>query len=407
MGSIDAPSRQKSQRLINKISNIQQSQKNHQQKPKSKVISHLNELLPGLNDISDAFDAMPMELVKYLTLLKEIDGKSFKFVSKTNFLIDKYINDIYINSDTSENKEIEENVLASLKKNIVEVILCLDEKMHVSAFASDMMSKHMSRINNNYKLIISNNEIPESVRIGSLDHPALILNTNNESNGTLDKTTQTQRSESRREAMAAKKFSKDENIDDSGGVTNKKKNKDSLFTENSKNTNLSSLSTLIKKKAKKENVNIENGQKVSLDHKNNLMTVLDDLPDQYQSKKKKQKTNDNLNLDSLKSEVPLNNSLLSLDINLPSIQNDQKQLKLESYPESTSPTKNLSFSGSSNEPVYCYCNQISFGEMVGCDGDDCNKEWFHLACIGFKVPPKGKWYCLNCSLKQKKLKKLS
>jgi len=50
----------------------------------------------------------------------------------------------------------------------------------------------------------------------------------------------------------------------------------------------------------------------------------------------------------------------------------------------------------SNEPRYCHCQQVSFGEMVGCDGATCRFEWFHLACVGLKKPPKGKWYCEDC-----------
>ena len=38
---------------------------------------------------------------------------------------------------------------------------------------------------------------------------------------------------------------------------------------------------------------------------------------------------------------------------------------------------------------YCYCGGVSYGEMVGCDNDNCTKEWFHLGCIGLKSPPKG------------------
>jgi len=41
-----------------------------------------------------------------------------------------------------------------------------------------------------------------------------------------------------------------------------------------------------------------------------------------------------------------------------------------------------------DEPLYCYCNGVSYGEMVACDADDCEKEWFHLECVGLKVPPK-------------------
>ena len=50
-----------------------------------------------------------------------------------------------------------------------------------------------------------------------------------------------------------------------------------------------------------------------------------------------------------------------------------------------------------DEPRYCYCNQVSFGEMVGCDNDDCRLEWFHYKCAGITEPPTGKWYCRECA----------
>ncbi|XP_039138105.1 PHD finger protein ING1-like [Dioscorea cayenensis subsp. rotundata] len=57
-----------------------------------------------------------------------------------------------------------------------------------------------------------------------------------------------------------------------------------------------------------------------------------------------------------------------------------------------------------NEPTYCFCNQVSFGEMVACDNPDCKIEWFHFGCVGLKEHPKGKWYCSNCSGMQKRRK---
>ena len=70
------------------------------------------------------------------------------------------------------------------------------------------------------------------------------------------------------------------------------------------------------------------------------------------------------------------------------------------------------------EPTYCYCNQVSYGEMVACDMSSCKKEWFHLDCVGLaKAPTKNgesaqelyntveccpanlivaKWYCDDC-----------
>ncbi|KAI8992529.1 hypothetical protein BDB01DRAFT_778745 [Pilobolus umbonatus] len=55
-----------------------------------------------------------------------------------------------------------------------------------------------------------------------------------------------------------------------------------------------------------------------------------------------------------------------------------------------------------NEPLYCYCQQVSYGEMVACDNTDCEIEWFHLACVDLKTVPKGKWFCNNCQLKMKR-----
>ncbi|XP_004695856.2 PREDICTED: inhibitor of growth protein 1, partial [Condylura cristata] len=49
-----------------------------------------------------------------------------------------------------------------------------------------------------------------------------------------------------------------------------------------------------------------------------------------------------------------------------------------------------------NEPTYCLCDQVSYGEMIGCDNDECPIEWFHFSCVGLNHKPKGKWYCPKC-----------
>lgn len=61
-----------------------------------------------------------------------------------------------------------------------------------------------------------------------------------------------------------------------------------------------------------------------------------------------------------------------------------------------------------NEPRYCICNQVSYGDMVACDNEDvrirsnfesvvsiishfyfqCPYEWFHYNCVGIEEPPK-------------------
>ncbi|KIX05196.1 uncharacterized protein Z518_06068 [Rhinocladiella mackenziei CBS 650.93] len=50
-----------------------------------------------------------------------------------------------------------------------------------------------------------------------------------------------------------------------------------------------------------------------------------------------------------------------------------------------------------DEERYCYCQGVSYGEMVACDKPDCPRQWFHLECIGLKsVPKSAKWYCDEC-----------
>ncbi len=56
------------------------------------------------------------------------------------------------------------------------------------------------------------------------------------------------------------------------------------------------------------------------------------------------------------------------------------------------------------ETLYCFCQQGSFGNMVGCDNDNCKYEWFHYDCVGLKEPPKGVWYCPDCTTLMNKAK---
>jgi inhibitor of growth protein 3 len=51
---------------------------------------------------------------------------------------------------------------------------------------------------------------------------------------------------------------------------------------------------------------------------------------------------------------------------------------------------------------YCSCQNVSFGNMVACDNDNCPYEWFHWGCVGLKSEPNGTWYCPECSEKLRK-----
>lgn len=48
-------------------------------------------------------------------------------------------------------------------------------------------------------------------------------------------------------------------------------------------------------------------------------------------------------------------------------------------------------------PRYCQCGQPESGRMLACDGEKCEKQWFHFACVGIEeAPSEKKWYCDEC-----------
>jgi len=57
--------------------------------------------------------------------------------------------------------------------------------------------------------------------------------------------------------------------------------------------------------------------------------------------------------------------------------------------------------------LYCWCQVGSYGDMVACDDNECEREWFHLGCIGLEVAPEGVWFCEACRAKPKNKRKIA
>ncbi|XP_034946270.1 uncharacterized protein MESR4 [Chelonus insularis] len=75
------------------------------------------------------------------------------------------------------------------------------------------------------------------------------------------------------------------------------------------------------------------------------------------------------------------------------------------FPENYSAPSGPSGPSARSTNLYCFCqcpyDEVS--EMIACDGENCQIEWFHFECVGIMVPPKGKWYCPNCRIKDSSL----
>lgn len=70
------------------------------------------------------------------------------------------------------------------------------------------------------------------------------------------------------------------------------------------------------------------------------------------------------------------------------------------YPAPPPPSGGSDEEAGEDTTTYCFCEQVSYGEMVACDNDSCEREWFHYGCVGLKEPPIGKWYCSECIVKK-------
>jgi hypothetical protein len=49
-----------------------------------------------------------------------------------------------------------------------------------------------------------------------------------------------------------------------------------------------------------------------------------------------------------------------------------------------------------DKEIYCFCQKLSYGEMIACDNPDCPYQWFHLSCVELKPPLPEHFYCSEC-----------
>ncbi|KAI0921156.1 hypothetical protein AcW1_010297 [Taiwanofungus camphoratus] len=55
-----------------------------------------------------------------------------------------------------------------------------------------------------------------------------------------------------------------------------------------------------------------------------------------------------------------------------------------------------------DKELYCFCQKLSYGEMIACDNPNCRYQWFHLPCVNLKPPLPENWYCEECMANMKK-----
>ncbi|KAK9464817.1 hypothetical protein V1512DRAFT_267500 [Lipomyces arxii] len=314
-------------------------------KRSAKLRANPSDLLPGLNDISDLLEAFPIDVIRHFTLLREVEAKCTSTTSLLSTLIPQFL-------EMPVDDQSRDQMLLELRSVMTELLPCFEEKIHVAGSATDAVQRHMDRLDADFDRIAHCGELPDSVIYGPANHPALI---GDKSAQDVRQTQTSTRSESRREAVAAKRAG--QTVDD--------------------------------EPAKRKQ-------------------VTDDGP----SKRRKAEKKEDLELEIVRPGSPVRPSRPSTPLPVQTSQIRRSRVTARTNrrppsasvpaavnaPDAVSPVRD----DQESEPVYCYCQQVSYGEMVACDGRDCKREWFHLPCVGLSAPPKGQWFCDECAAKLKK-----
>lgn len=471
-------------------------------------------LYPGINDMADALEALPMEIIRHFTLLKEIDAKCIVTMPELTRLI-KYLFTLPVPKKWTQEQpaggpeeaaliQEREQVLAQIRQLICELMPCLEEKMHVAGVAADAIARHVKRLDYDFdELIVGQDEIPHSVRFGPADHPAFLpIVTPAEA-----KMAQSSRSESRREAMAAKKAAaaaaaaakadgpsvgevgngKTQGTESRSGrgapvrpdadKTGSKSGNGSTGPGNgsaaagsgsakqgsssAKQSSSSSAAAAPANKRRKvassgavgspqlgggatvygtgvggghdggheghdpvsvkqeyhgEDGNDEDGPQNSNNKRSRSGGVASSSRKRAAIGNGSTPTPGNESSGSGRSSRAAAKAAAAASEGESGTRNGRGTRSIgrrsansaaaggsdeaEEEVEQDDDEGNGEDNNENEEQVYCYCQQVSFGAMVGCDGADCKIEWFHLPCIGLSQPPVGQWFCKDCEEKR-------
>ncbi|CCH59019.1 hypothetical protein TBLA_0B01760 [Henningerozyma blattae CBS 6284] len=375
-------------------------------------------MYPGLNDIHDTLEEIPVETSRYLTLLHEIEAKCINNLPILYEIIDKLTN-----PDLSSESNGDIELLIQNNRLLEDNMGSLEEKMHVSAILARTLERLIERLELGYEVAIKNDEIPWEVRNGPGDteHPSMHLHHELIAKALSGSgpATATQGAETRgREHHTTTTTGGGANTN-ANATTSNTANADAATS--SSNTSTSAPGRRATKRRKVRATNSGPGTNTTTNANSNLNTSTT-ANSNANGATTTAAANSGANTNATTGTNPNLNSV-SLD---PNTQMTVQNMGTVNTPLGTTPLANTTTTTATTttattttsnstttatehprvneygEPLYCYCQQVAYGEMVGCDGANCALEWFHLPCIGLDTLPRGKWYCHDCQQRRRK-----
>ena len=247
---------------------------------------------------------------------------------------------------------------------------CADEKVSVASSAADISDKHKLRLDADYEKLEST-EISELVRFGPADHPAFVHGS----------TMGMSRSESRRLALAQSKKNeediqewKKEQIARRGQIV---ANEDARVRTSGNSKKKAVLSAVA---GGRDGNGI--GGKGTPPRGGTPVGAVAEVKKSHH--KKKPPRGDEENAGQKRKHPNQYTYLLNLIWTNSSYANANRNIAPNDPPgeideDGVGDTSNEGVPG--DEVRYCYCNGVSYGEMVACDRENCAREWY-IAFLG-------------------------
>lgn len=348
---------------------------------------------PGLNDFSDVLEAIPQTIGGHLTNLKEVKAKSGSIGLDVGNDIKAYF----------QNRNPESLRKISL---VLDALLpAIGQKMHIAALAAEQVSHQVDRIDTDYRMICEH-EVPESVQVQHND-PAFIEIVPQERQASI-------RSQARREAREAREARRATQQQDSRSVTPVSVVEPPLNpTTSRRGRGRTATPQVVANLLPAEPVRESQVNHNSLSHHAENDGALDSSVQQERLEKfAEDEVKPDFHSTNADERESRSKATQLPPVVMPLLETEQNNDKPpDSSKNDSSPAeeggaeviigmkRKRGSAPKSSEPVYCYCQRGSFGEMVGCDGPHCEREWFHLDCIGLSALPKGQWFCEECRAK--------
>ncbi|EPX74261.1 ING family Png2 [Schizosaccharomyces octosporus yFS286] len=294
------------------------------------------EIFAALNDFTDAIVSIPESVCSNFTYLKEIDARSRELKTKVTEGIDSILSDGKRGSNPINNRCLQ------LENDIKEMIPFSDSKICLATEAMGNINQCIDRLDADFEYVEL--EIPQQLRLGYPDGRALFNHPNNN-----------QRIEGKRET--------------------RRNQPQQHHTDHQHQTHHTSYPG--------QHIEERSSAHHGNDHNDSHHAI-------YNTPSKRRKTTA-----QRKSSSPLHRTKPNV-VTVVERRPGRRGTRQTTDDPSTKPNILEPEELNEGEQLYCYCQQVSYGQMIGCDNENCKREWFHLPCVGLVEPPKGIWYCTEC-----------